>query len=199
MEAFAKYFDAPVAVEAVREAPLLKFSPEQVKLIGADRVAASYACQMKARGLTSTSVEPGEGWHKFVYWVPRFLGDPCLPMSDWVVLALQNFFVAVSKFGNHKCLALVCYKGRWAKLRFCRMLYWHWVKALNKKKSKLVMKRVHGLPLQDAWDGTGFPPVYTAPPYPGMPALEMTFPFHCKITPGVLLAARCNHDLGVLW
>ena len=66
------------------------------------------------------------------------------------------------------------------------------------EKEKEVAKRMHGLPLQSRWNGTGAPPISTVPPYSGLPALETTHPFHFKMTPSMLLGPQCNHDLGVL-
>ena len=60
------------------------------------------------------------------------------------------------------------------------------------------MARVHGHALQRRWDGAAWPPVHSAPPQAGMPALERNHAFHCKMTPGVFLGARCNHDLSIL-
>ena len=30
-----------------------------------------------------------------------------------------------------------------------------------------------------------------------MPLLEITYPFFFKLTPGIMLGPRCNHDLGI--
>lgn len=59
-------------------------------------------------------------------------------------------------------------------------------------------QRSHGLHLQPRWNGTGAPPICSALPLKGAPALEVNHPFHCKVTPAILLGPRCNHDLGVL-
>ena len=61
-----------------------------------------------------------------------------------------------------------------------------------------VAKRYHGLQLQEAWDGEGLPPVLRAPPFLGLPALEINHPFHFKMTPSMMLGPKCNHDLSVL-
>lgn len=78
------------------------------------------------------------------------------------------------------------------------MHYWHWRKVKN-TKGKPVIKRVHGHALQRRWrDDQDLPPVVDVPPQAGMPALERNHCYHGKTTPGVMLAARCNHDLGIL-
>ena len=59
-------------------------------------------------------------------------------------------------------------------------------------------KRCHGLSLNERWSGLGSPPICKSPPHVGLPALEITHPFHFKLTPGVMLGPQCNHDLGVL-
>ena len=53
----------------------------------------------------------------------------------------------------------------------------------------------HGHELQERWDGIGTPPLRHSPPFVGAPALEVTHPFHFKMTPSMLLGPTCNHDL----
>ena len=125
------------------------------------------------------------------------MGQKSLSAAEWESLLMRAVYSGSAQCGNHVCMARVCYKGRWAKLRFCRMLYWHWKRCLN-KHGKEVMRRAHGLLLQKPWDGTGLPPVQVTPPNPGVPLLEMNFPFFFKLMPSILLGPSCNHDLGVL-
>ena len=99
---------------------------------------------------------------------------------------------------NHVCLPKTCYKGRWAKIGFCRMFFWHWAQRLSKTGNKMVMARAHGHALQPRWSEGEWPPVQTVPPQAGMPGLERNHAFHCRMTPGVFLGARCNHDLSIL-
>ena len=77
------------------------------------------------------------------------------------------------------------------------MLFWHWAK-YRKKEGGVGAVRRHGVPLQPRWSGQGAPPVHAAPPFQGLPALEVNHPFHFKMTPSMLLGPRCNHDLGIL-
>eukprot|EP00973_Karenia_brevis_P034748 4794595-Karenia_brevis.AAC.1 len=74
------------------------------------------------------------------------------------------------------------------------MFFWHWVRYTNAKGEEAT-RRSHGLLLQPRWDGEGAPPVCSAPPSKGTPALEVNHPFHFKMTPSMLLGPRCNHDL----
>ena len=62
----------------------------------------------------------------------------------------------------------------------------------------MVMARVHGHPWQERWQGAGWPPVQDEPPQVGIPSLERNHAYHCKLTPGVFLGMRCNHDLSIL-
>ena len=80
---------------------------------------------------------------------------------------------------------------------FCRMYFWHWVQATSQKGEPTAV-RAHGLPLQSRWNGTGEPPVGMVPPSRGSALLQQEHPFHTKMTPGITLGPRCNHDLGVL-
>ena len=83
------------------------------------------------------------------------------------------------------------------KKGFCRMGFWHWARAID-PEGIASAKRMHGLALHPRWDGSGVPPVHNSPPWLGSPMLEVTHPFHFKMTPGVMLGPTCNHDLGVL-
>ena len=56
----------------------------------------------------------------------------------------------------------------------------------------------HGVQLCPRWNGIGSPPIITAPLFTGTPSLEVTHPFHFKMTPSMLLGPKCNHDLGIL-
>ena len=105
-----------------------------------------------------------------------------LPMQ----LPSQHVAASTRKTGNHVCRPDVCHKGRLGKQGFCRMLYWHWGKHTNEKKA-IVAKRSHGLTLCPRWNGSAAPPVHTAPPLFGSPALETTHPFHFKMNPAMLL------------
>ena len=119
------------------------------------------------------------GDFRFFYWCRQYLGDALLTANEWEVAVMQDVYAGSVKFGNHICLPQVCWKGRFKKIHFCRMLYWHWRRSINAKGAE-VMKRAHGLLLQRAWGGTGFPPVQQALPNPGTPLLEINFPFFFK-------------------
>jgi hypothetical protein len=124
--------------------------------------------------------------------------DSSYSAGDWEKMAVEEFNSGGNKNSNHTCWPKTCHKGRWKKIGFCRMHYWHWRKVKN-TKGKPVIKRVHGHALQRRWcDDKDLPPVVDVPPQAGMPALERNHCYHGKMTPGVMLAARCNHDLGIL-
>ena len=77
------------------------------------------------------------------------------------------------------------------------MYFWHWARSLDAKGGPIA-KMTHGVQLCPRWNGIGSPPVCTSPPFIGTPALEVTHPFHFKMTPSMLLGLECNHDLGIL-
>ena len=77
------------------------------------------------------------------------------------------------------------------------MYFWHWARYKDPKRGQCA-KRMHGLALQSRWNRFGLPPLLHGPPHNGLPAIEITHPFHFKMSPGVLLGPCCNHDLGVL-
>ena len=72
-----------------------------------------------------------------------------------------------------------------------------WVQCIS-DKGEATAVRAHGLQLQPRWSGIGKLPVHTVPPFRGAPAFEVSHPFHIKMSPGIYLGPRCNHDLGVL-
>jgi len=74
------------------------------------------------------------------------------------------------------------------------MYFWHWARCLSAKGEKQT-KMTHGHELCQRWNGTGDPPLRHSPPFVGAPALEVTHPFHFKMTPSMLLGPTCNHDL----
>ena len=132
--------------------------------------------------------------------------------SDYAAMVVQDVHAATMSYGNHVCKPRVCHKGRIGKLGFCRMVFWHWArmqKRTSKKRKQNTLevvatedagecaKRQHGLALQPQWT-EGPPPVHDAPPQIGIPALEVTQPFHYRMTPSIAMGPRCNHDLGVL-
>ena len=77
------------------------------------------------------------------------------------------------------------------------MHFCHYYKHVDPEKGEQA-KRCHGLQLQERWDGAGKPPLQTTPPFRGLPALEVTHPFHIKLTPSMFMGPKCNHDLGIL-
>lgn len=184
-------------MQELQKLPLMKLQPSQQAKVGSDRVKETKDAQSEARGLSQVpGLVPCE-LASAVTWCRHFLGDADLDAAGWERLAMLATASGVFQCGNHVCLDRVCYKGRWAKIRFCRMLYWHWARSRN-RTGKEVMRRRHGLLLQPAWDGRGLPPIQTAPPNPGLPLLEMNFPFFFKLCFAVLLGPACNHDLGLL-
>ena len=133
----------------------------------------------------------------FHSWTPSAYNDAGFSADLWSRFACADSNAGSISCGNHLCMPQVCFQGRWAKLGFCRMIFWHW-RACVSAKRKAVVKRAHGHLLQPRWDQEGFPPIITSPPQAGMPALERNHAYHFKMTPGLMLGPRCNHDLGIL-
>ena len=195
-EAFSHYLNEPHAARVLRSEPLLPVTKKQRLLVGEERAAESLRQQLQARGL-SAPPDTTELRAPLRFFVPHAYGDECLPSGTWAATAVRDVSTATARTGNHVCRKDVCYKGRIGKKGFCRMLFWHWAKVV-KDTGEVGAVRRHGLPLQQRWDGSGWPPVLTSPPFRGTPALEMTHPFHFKMSPAMLLGPRCNHDLGLL-
>ena len=123
--------------------------------------------------------------------------DPEVSSGEWSSHAVDEVAVATLKTGNHVCRPDVCHKGRIGRRGFCRMFFWHWARAEDPKKGPIA-KMTHGIELRSRWSGNGAPPLCTSPPFKGLPALEITHPFHFKMSPAILLGPKCNHDIGVL-
>ena len=116
-----------------------------------------------------------------------FCGDVSSTSAGWSSQSTEEVAMHTRKTGNHVCRADVCHKGRIGEKGFCRMFYWHWARCVDEKKGVVSSKMTHGLQLQERWNGSGDPPVHRVPPLTGLPALEMTQPFHFKMTPAMLL------------
>ena len=164
-------------------------------MIGEARVLTSESAQLSARGLTKETHRPSLA-APFQYFTSGVYKDASASAGVWSKKSVEEVFSGTRKAGNHVCRPDVCYKGAVGKKGFCRMFYLHWCRASSPKGD--VPKRLHGLALQKRWDGTGLPPLLSAPPFAGLPSLEINQPFHFKLTPAVLLGCKANHDLGVL-
>ena len=134
-------------------------------------------------------------WHD---WPEAYLADSTISAYDWEHRLCGDFARAIAGFGNHICLPEVCYKSKKrGRSKICRMFFWHWARTVRHGRN--VARRLHGLPLQAAWNGDGDPPIHVNPPHRGKAALERTHPFQIKMTPGPLRGPSCNHDLSVLF
>ena len=134
----------------------------------------------------------------FHRWMPAFYKDSAAPANVWAQKAAVDANAGSRRCMNHICRPQTCHKGRWAKIKFCRMFFWHWAQRAHKKTGQPVMARLHGHTLHQRWVAGDWPPVQQVPPQAGMPSLERNHAFHCKMSPGVFLSARCNHDLSIL-
>jgi hypothetical protein len=200
-EGFAAYMGTTSAMSSLQECPLMELHKKQRDMIGPARAQETLEAQRIGRGL-SCDVEiptcpPPSSMQPFHRWTPAAYGDVNLSAAEWDRFAVKDSFAGARSCGNHVCRKAVCHKGRLAKLGLCRLNYWSYQKQKN-KKGDLVMKRSHGKALRARWSGKGVPPLHTLPPHRGNAQLERTHPFHFKMSPGVLLGPRCNHDLGVL-
>ena len=163
---------------------------------GIPRVYESQKAQLSARGLqrrpeTNTAHSP-------VSFLPsEAYADPKISPETWAATAVDEVASATLRTGNHVCRSDVCHKGVTGRKGFCRMFFWHWVRAIG-KKGKPIAQRCHGHELQSRWSGVGPPPVQANPPFTGLPALEVNHPFHFKMNAAMILGPRCNHDVGLL-
>ena len=195
-EALGRFMHEPAVFDKLFELPLLPLTPKQQGMLGPERVKECYEAQMRARGMSappgsSATIGPMRHYTSDVH------RDASVTSSDWAVRSVEEIASGTRVTGNHICRNDVCHKGRLGKRGFCRMYYLHWVRYVDEKKG-LCAKMVHGLPLRDHWDGTGPLPLGLSHPFRGLPEVETVHPFHFKMTPGVFLGPKCNHDLGVL-
>ena len=198
-EAFAVHLRCPEAMGALREAPLMPVTRKQRHALGEHRAEACLRAQKEARGVAHDSVPLDTlGATVFHRWTPSRYRDIGMSASEWARLAALDANAGSRQSMNHVCLPKTCNKGRWAKIGFCRMFFWHWAQRVSKKTGKMVMARVHGHALQERWTARDLPPVQQVPPQAGMPGLERNHAYHCKMLPGIFLGARCNHDVSPL-
>ena len=195
-EGFADYMSCDAATQTMQALPLLPLAPKQRDMIGATRVRETIMAQTRARSISVASCSRADT-RPMVFFPSSLCKTPSVNARKFSAAAVREVQHRTQKSLNHVCKAAVCHKGRVGKMGFCRMGFWHWSRYVNEKK-KLVAKRMHGLALQERWNRTGAPPIHTTPPHAGLPAVETTHPFHGKMTPGILMGAQCNHDLGIL-
>jgi len=197
-EAFAVHLGTDAAMLALQQAPLLPVRPAQYEKLGTARSTLCLATQQRARGLPDTDAQRPGTPARFMTWMPSFYGNESLSSRDWSINASIDSNTGCIKCMNHVCLEATCHKGRIGQTGFCRMYYFHYVRQVSTRTHNDVIKRVHGHALVPRWNGDNWPPVSRVQPQPGMPSLERSHPYHCKLLPGVLLGNRCNHDLSVL-
>ena len=75
-------------------------------------------------------------------WTPQRYRDSSLSAVGRARAATHDANAGSRRFMNHVCLAWTCHKGRWAKLGFCRMLFWHWAQQRSRKTDREVMTRL---------------------------------------------------------
>ena len=195
-EAFAHYLNVPEAMVALREEPLLHLTTKQRGMIGEERVREAQKAQLVARGLEAPRDIAGRA-AQVSFFPSSMHAAKKLDAASWARYVVAEVAAHTRKTGNHVCRPDVCNKGRIGRRGFCRMYFWHWARSVD-AKGGAVAKMTHGVQLCPRWNGIGSPPVCTSPPFTGTPALEVTHPFHFKMTPSMLLGPKCNHDLGIL-
>ena len=195
-EAFANYLQVDSAMEALQKEPLLPLTKKQRNMIGEERTRETMRAQMAARDLlempTTTPYQ-----RPMSFFPSTIHTNASVDAQSWANRTVKAISASTRKTGNHVCRPDVCHKGSIGKKGFCRMMFWHWAQLVD-ATGKATAKRSHGIALQPRWNGSGSLPLHTSPPWTGAPALEVTHPFHFKLTPGVMLGPTCNHDLGVL-
>ena len=197
-EAFANYLGTSSAMDTLRKLPVMPVRAKQKRMMGAERWHTCIDAQLHARGLREPSSSEPASEDKFPTWTPGIYASTGASAADWASFAVQDSNSGSQACGNHVCRSSVCHKGRLGKAGFCRLLHWHFEESMGGPQCSLIVKRVHGKELQSRWDGEGLPPIHYKPPHKGAFRLERNHGWHFKMTPGPMLALRCNHDLGIL-
>ena len=149
----------PEALTALAEAPLMPVTKAQRQKMGNARSDECLNAQAVARGLSDASAATESTAATFPKWTSRLYRDATLSAVAWARMAAVDANAGSRKCMNHVCLPKTCHKGRWAKIGFCRMFFWHWVQRLSKKGDKMVMARAHGHALQLRSTDADWPPV----------------------------------------
>ena len=197
-EGFAEYLNEKEALTALQTLPLLPLTKKQRGMIGEQRSYEAERAQLCARGLQQTPIVDTATVSPFSFKASAVHADPNVNSSSWSRSMATDIAKGTPIMGgNHVCRDDVCHKGRIGRRGFCRMMFWHWARHVEEKKG-FVAKMAHGLELVKRYDGQGSPPLHKYLPLRGLPALEISHPFHFKMTPAMMLGPKCNHDLGVL-
>ena len=178
-------------MQVLAKLPLLPLTQKQRGMIGEDRVRESLSAQLRARGVHEYP-ERSAAPRRVPFLTSTKHKDAGLSPCAWSSHAVEEIATATLKTGNHVCRPDVCHKGRVGRRGFCRMLFWHWARSVHPKKGPIATM-AHGLALSKRWDGSGAPPLCTNPPFKGLPALEITHPFHFKMSPAILLGPKCDY------
>ena len=166
-EGFAAHCHTGAAFNALRQSPLMPVRPSQREKMGDARAEECITPQTSARG-SDAPMLPASKKPPFPSWTPSAYNDGSLSADLWSRFACFDSNAGSISCGNHLCMPRVCFKGRWARLGFCRMIFWHW-RACVSAKGKAVAKRAHGHLLQPRWDQEVFPPIITSPSQAGLP------------------------------
>ena len=169
-EAFAFYTNEDAAKVKLASLPLLPLSKKQRGMIGEARVRESLEAQKAARGITEATGSPNFA-PQSLHFTSSVHSNEALSAGAWATFATEEIATSTARTGNHVCRPDVCHKGRIGKMGFCRMFFWHWRRAVDKKQNAIAV-RTHGLDLVSRWNGTGNPPLCGSPPFLGAPALE---------------------------
>ena len=90
--------------------------------------------QLEARNITADAHKVAPKIKRpYESLAPLWLGESQLSSDEWASKAVVHFNTSFRSCGNHVCSKRVCYKGKWGRKGFCRMLYWHWKRCTNKQ------------------------------------------------------------------
>ena len=166
-------------------------------MVGHERRDESLRAQLFARGLKEYPKATGPP-RQPVYHMPKMYGDAAVGAEIWGAESTREVAASTRKTGNHICRTDVCHKGKIGRMGFCRFVFWHLGPGHVPEGRADGCKGARHAPAATVEVIRRRAACLQGSPHRGMATLEQAHPFHIKMSPGITLGPRCNHDLGIL-
>ena len=120
-------------MNALRQEQLLHLTQKQRGMIGEERSQETMRSQLQGRGekqLPTNRSSPAP----MSYVTSTAHSNASVSGQRWSAEAVHSIYTSTRKTCNRVCRNDVCYKGSIGKKGFCRMMFWHWARFVDKKR-----------------------------------------------------------------